>query len=783
MRTRLAGLFLLAASLASAGPKRLVVLKVDGLPQDIVEKYLDERDPLSGKSRLPWFDRIFRQKGATVENFYVRGISLSAPSWSMLDTGQNLVIRGNAEYDRYMMRVYDYLNFFPFYVGYARAKRADMPGVEVLDEAGVPLLIDSYPVDQRYQSMQLYQRGVSWETLRQTLVHRITSRTPGQLFNEWQLGFELGRGINEQVERELIAKLSDPNVRYLDFFIGDYDHVGHLSNDAASQYAVIRQIDALAGRIWTAIQGSQLADQTIFVLVSDHGMNTDPAVISQGYSLIDFFGSAEGGGHHVITNRHPMTEYKLKGLDPFVSEVVTPSAHSNYLKDQADDYPTVLLDLDGNERAGVQLRSNRLNELQILLQRQRDTRAIFQLLDEQRPGWERTLKALDEELGALRRLIARLDEGVKGTSVKWAKAHRKEGAYVDLRRRIAQLHSWQEDESGYSAYARWLSRLLQMEPKQFESSKPKTEDLIPKRVMGDPNSIYDLQNYAVGPGGADGFRRVNYFELLTGVRVRNNVQAQVSSKPIDFVAVRCPVEAAGEEGFWVYESETSQALILSRHGAAGLELRYVPVQGLRQNRMGELTYTEQPWRAGLPLRLFEDAKLKVPGDRAEWLSGWHTDREWLEAVHRTAYSNGVIGIVEELSRELPAPPVLPQSADEILLRRFEERKRHLTQADLLILASNHWNFNVRGFNPGGNHGSFFRISTHSVLMLAGSGIPEGMRVERPYDSLSFMPTLLSLSGLATGDELKRFLGPVIEELGGDRRRSESIAASLYNCCR
>ncbi|HLJ47029.1 MAG TPA: alkaline phosphatase family protein [Bryobacteraceae bacterium] len=782
MSIRLAGLLALAASLAWGAPKRLVILKVDGLPKDIVQKYLDERDPLSGKSRLPWLDRIFRQQGASVDNFYVRGISLSAPSWSMLDTGRNLVIRGNAEYDRYTLRVYDYLNFFPFYVGYARAKRADMPGVEVLDEAGVPLLIDRYPSGERYQSMQLYQRGVSWETLGGTLVHRITSRTPGQLFNEWQLGFELGKGVNEQVERELIAKLADPNVRYLDFFVGDYDHVGHLTNDAASQYGVIRQLDTLAGRIWTAIQGSELADQTIFVLVSDHGMNTDPAVISQGYSLIDFFGSAEGGGHHVITNRHPLTEYKLKGLDPFVSEVVTPSAHSFYLKDQADDYPTALLDLDGNERACVQLRNNRLNELQILLQRPRDSRAIFQLLDEQRASWERTLKELDEELGALRRLIARLDATVKSTSVKWAKSHRKEGAYLDLRRQTAQLHSWQEDEVGYSAYARALARLLRMEPKQFESSKPKTDELIPKRVMGDPNTIYDLQNYAVGPG-TDGFRRVNYFELITGVRVRNNVQAQVSSKPVDFVAVRCPVEAPDEEGIWVYESETSQALILSRRGQSGLELRYVPVQGLRQDRSGKVTYTEQPWRDGLPLRIFEDPQLSVPGDRAEWLSGWHTDREWLEAVHQTAYSNAIIGLQEELSRDLPAPAVPPKSADEIVLRRFEERKRHLAQADLLILASNHWNFNTRGFNPGGNHGSFFRISTHSVFMLAGAGIPEGLRVERPYDSLSFMPTLLSLTGLASPDELKRFPGPVIDEFDPNRHRSETAEASLYNCCR
>ena len=72
--------------------------------------------------------------------------------------------------------------------------------------------------------------------------------------------------------------------------------------------------------------------------------------------------------------------------------------------------------------------------------------------------------------------------------------------------------------------------------------------------------------------------------------------------------------------------------------------------------------------------------------------------------------------------------------------------RELTESDLSIFASDHWNFNVRGFNPGGNHGSFLRISTHSVLMAAGGGVPAGLEIDRPYDSLSLVPTLLSLLG-------------------------------------
>jgi hypothetical protein len=44
---------------SQAQTKRVVILKVDGLPYDMVDRFVQERDPLTGKSRLPWFDYIF----------------------------------------------------------------------------------------------------------------------------------------------------------------------------------------------------------------------------------------------------------------------------------------------------------------------------------------------------------------------------------------------------------------------------------------------------------------------------------------------------------------------------------------------------------------------------------------------------------------------------------------------------------------------------------------------------------------------------------------------------
>ena len=93
------------------------------------------------------------------------------------------------------------------------------------------------------------------------------------------------------------------------------------------------------------------------------------------------------------------------------------------------------------------------------------------------------------------------------------------------------------------------------------------------------------------------------------------------------------------------------------------------------------------------------------------------------------------------------------------------------------MANNHWNFDVRGFNPGGNHGSFFRVSTNSTFMLAGGAatcIPKGLAVDEPYDSLSVMPTILALMGRIDSqnepdDQLKKlgyrkFPGRVVKEV-------------------
>lgn len=132
---------------------------------------------------------------------------------------------------------------------------------------------------------------------------------------------------------------------------------------------------------------------------------------------------------------------------------------------------------------------------------------------------------------------------------KWSQAERDAGSDCDARREGARLRNWEEDYAGYTEYTRILARLLRTEPSQLGPLRVKIEDLIPRRAAGDPNTIYDLQNYAIGPDSGADFRRIDYFPLPASLRVRNSVQLGVETKPIDFLAMR-----ASDSAIWLYES-------------------------------------------------------------------------------------------------------------------------------------------------------------------------------------------------------------------------------------
>jgi len=324
--------------------------------------------------------------------------------------------------------------------------------------------------------------------------------------------------------------------------------------------------------------------------------------------------------------------------------------------------------------------------------------------------------------------------------------------------------------------------------------------------MGDLNSVYELQNYVVGlsteglamcgSGELDlekSFSRVDYSRLFVDQRVINSVQKGIGIRPVDFLVSTIPAALmpadipedlrTEDDVIWLNAGKESQALIFSKTLNDGtLMLKYVPVSRVTQlERGGPVSFQKEDWKSGFPLEMFEDPNLGLPStQRSEWLGKWHSEYEWLTALHKTHYSNGLISIHEQALPHPLDPLREIGTNDEELVRRLRNRQRRLTTPDLLIMASDHWNFNVIDFNPGGNHGSFFRISSHSVLMMAGgykTGIPRGLTVSKPYDSLSFVPTVLALLGRVDGrgvpDErlaargFRKFPGKLIKEVMRD----------------
>jgi len=807
-RLLLFAMLVASPGMAAAETKRLVVIKADGLAQEIVEQMVRERNPRTGQSVLPWIERLFFKNGTRISNFYVRGMSLSGPSWSMLDTGQHLSIKGNVEFDRYTQHSYDYLNFFPFWLGAVAGRYNDMWGTAVLDDQKIPLLLDAYPYDERYQSFQLFQRGKRLATISEGLQKRFTTRSARDLVDEWFLGFDIRGLLTEQLERELIETLDDPRARYLDFYTTDFDHAAHHNKDHATHRAALQELDAIIGRIWTAISRTPQAPETTLVLVADHGVNSDERFYSQGFNLVHLLAGQAGGGHHVVTKRRLMKDYSIKGIYPLVPLITTTSADSPYLKGKSDDYPTALVDFDGNERASIHLRDAALNVLQILFgqlqrpdlspqMRRAATDAFLRVVDRHRLQWQRTLAELPEEVAALQRASEALRAIIpppperktgKSKTDKTQPLLGETSEQLNERiRKTARLEAWTTDVAEYTAYLATLERLLGATPATLAPGAVRAEDLFAPRAMGERNTLHDLANYVVGTGPSglvlapDGsldfdrsFARVDYFALLTSARVRNNVQRGVTNAPVDFTAVRidCRALASSSDAaqadtcVWLDAGEEAQAIVLGRIGGdGGLLLKYLPVSRLAEDAHGVIHFSPVGWRAGLPLKFWEDERLAAPGgDRAAWLDGWHGELEWLRATHRTLYSNAIIGLHEHFRRfDLPAAD--PAAGDEGLIRRLRARQRAIVEPDLVVLANNHWNFDVRGFNPGGNHGSFFRISTHSTLMLAGgerTGIPQGLDVQEPYDSLSFVPTMFALTGQL--DE-KGLPGPALRERG------------------
>src|SRR5262249_55464597 len=194
-----------------------------------------------------------------------------------------------------------------------------------------------------------------------------------------------------------------------------------------------------------------------------------------------------------------------------VPPITTTTSQSYYLKDQSSEYPTALLDFDGNERAGLHLRNTNLNVIHILFQqlqrkdlspklRAAATDAFFAAIDQDRSFWQEDLDKLARELDALKRATEKQRELCLAQPKKFSPQDIEWGRDDNARRICILAKQWDEFVTGYGGYEATMRNLLTLKRDNFEPQKFKVESIIPTDSMGRRNSIHDLQNYVVGLG-------------------------------------------------------------------------------------------------------------------------------------------------------------------------------------------------------------------------------------------------------------------------------------------
>jgi hypothetical protein len=823
-----------APARAQEGPVRLVVLKFDGLPPSLVDRYVNTLDPRTGRSVVPWMKKLFYDEGVRLPNFYARGMSLSMPSWAIVDTGQHGVIKGNWEIDRRTGEPEDYLNLFDLHREAMRVRRAYPRSVEALDAARIPLLSDAFTFEERSAGIQLLRRGTMFNDFLDVGLHPVRGRIKERV-GDFLTGLEWESAYDAATREDLVRAILNPSIRYVDYYNVYIDHLIHVDNDERQVLRALRQADRAIGEAYEAIVASGTVDRTVLAVVSDHGITFDDAGrFSHGLNLVPYLTSREFGAHNVLSRRGQLPGYTLQGsiFKPIPPTSVVDTSRDTYFLSGRSSQATCAIDNDGNERVQVHLRAADLNRLQMLryalkdralddLRRGAVGRATLRIVDRNRAGWLREAREIREELAAIaavrRRHVAEIEPLARMNARNRDLAKRKRTAppaplaparrtssintsdpVRDADQREKELRSavWRLDQLG-SGYERYCASLeLRASIRSVaDLLAAKDEALFNDRDLGTNLAAGDLRAYPAGlreivvdaAGEVDearSFVTVDYVRAFGNLRVANTVYPEFDSKPIDFGVMRLPaaetcaaavnaglLPAADAPGvttaLLLFRSDADQLLYLEKSGAGSdSSIALLPATVTVDPASGALAVAGSGWRPGLPLGLSEDPNLAIEGaDRSAWLSSFHTEREWLDAAHRTRLGLGVVGLSEVFSLDfVPAFETAMRSdatPEDRLVRRFELRRRLAMETDLLLHASPHWHFQVKDFNAGGNHGGFSRQSMHAVFWLTGgrgTRIPKGpLVVERAFDGLDVAPTLLEAAGITSAGSLPEAL--------------------------
>ncbi|MCS6804170.1 MAG: alkaline phosphatase family protein [Acidobacteriota bacterium] len=817
------------ASASRQRPNRLIVIKVDGLPPDLLAAAaFPERDDLL--KRLPYAEefrravhlfyqqtgresimpnarRYFFEQGVVCENMFASTLTLSAASWSVIDTGQPSVIKKHGTFSRDTGYLRSHLDGFRDTWDALRYRGEKTSAVWMLDQIGVSLMLDAFDFQRTWTSPQIYQRlgnseqlflmGKKWLTNDQRGVKDIVRSHLSRLatgidYTEFNQEVAAEMTAIKVLERDLTGQ---ERYDYLSPYFTLMDHQQHVDPHPDNLIHWLVKLDGLIGRIFEAVERSQRRDETVVAMISDHGSDIKPGQVAFSLPITRLFRTPLFGSHTVTTllveDAYRALTTPVPGVDfPRVYESDTsPYGRKRNARGGEDGYVTAFIDNFGNGRADVNLRNNDLNRLHLILlelqkqpvppQRFAALRRLFQQTLEETRRWLEPDLALFEDYHAgakdfARQLGGKADNYSK--DIAWrltTEAERDAGQIQTLRRLLS----------------------IRFEPGQpgllFDEvfSKPfRISDFIPKKYFGVRNTIYQLSHYTIGldenlqwiettvdPQGRP--VPMNYFQILSDYKAANAPAAGLYN-PFDLIAVKAPVpeiesalrahglldaERALREVVWLkstarrHPHKGGEALILQAQDGT---IAYVPINHLQQQADGRITFSLADDVD--PLGFLKGAGF-APGAAASplaWMRQFHPLEPWLNATYRTEYGIAIYSLLDILNDPAPTfidSPEFQQyliyfSSDQLKQRYLRGLKRKYANhlADFIVWSNDLWNFNSKARTSGGSHAGLKPIVTRVTFVAWGgerTAIARGRTNRDVLTTLDVAPTLFRAIGM------------------------------------
>ncbi len=587
-----AATLLLGGTLLGAPARpRLVLIKVDGLPPDLLaalsvperEDYWhrlryapDLRQALrfyqeeTGRSTvLPNIRHYFFEGGVYVENMYSETLTLSPCSWALIDTGQPSVIKGHGTFSRDTCYMRYHLDGIRDTLDAVRRGDSKTAALWSLDQIGVSLMLDGFDPNRVWSGPQIYRRTGNKALLLESgkrWLHNNEDDVPGVArshLSRLVTGVDYTEFVQElsafMTVRRILQRdvLGEERYDYLSPLFTLIDHQQHVDPHPANLIHWSVKLDREVGRIFEAVQRSSRKSETIVAIVSDHGSEIQPGKTAFSFPITTAFRQPLFGAHTVKTllaeSAWSAVTVPVLGLDyPRVYE----SPNSPYGESAGGEagYITCYIDNFGNGRAAVNLRNDDLNRLHLILLEmkrcQPDSERWHRLKSMFRRNLETTRQWLETDLSLFkdyhhgakdlaRNLSSKTDSHALDAAWRLEEEIERDAPQLAALDLLLSLRFGDDDPEGGLDFER-IAR------SDFEVSS-----LIPKGFLGHPNQVHQLSRYTLGldedlkwvTSTVDKKGRrlpMNYYQILSDYKAPN---APVNGKhnPYDLIVTSIPV--------------------------------------------------------------------------------------------------------------------------------------------------------------------------------------------------------------------------------------------------